>query len=418
MNYLSNHFIKFELWNGSWKTFDHVSPQRLKRLISKFNPKNAYLSVNKFALFQEKNPSYENIVMQKFGFIDIDGQNFKSKEECRDYFKFIVDFLKVNGVGIKEMVRTNDEVGGYQILTEPKDFNKLSKLKSLYPEIFTKIDSRVNDDKRVRRLMFTPNGNRSNTIAVPVNENGELVLPDHLRNHPNIFKRGLEHIPKNINNPNVIPSSHLFSSEGQNNAGSQGFYSHGNPERDDDRGQVAKNSLNPTRHKNPAEGGIVSTLPRHYLLRQMKNVVYLKSGCFVPVIKSRTLINPKRLRKLQKTYAMGDIYHFNSHNGHFYISPKIMSKNRIKKVYRAFGAWSSLNEFEKYEQNWFPISNVYNMDTYTSVDTFEYSGVYTLDNNGSYSKPHSKWLGHFHYREYPNLTGGEPRAFLAEFRRD
>ena len=417
MNYLSHHFIKFELWNGSWKTFDHVSPNRLQRLLSKFNPKNSYLSVNKFALYQEKNPSYENIIMQRNGFIDIDGQNFENKEECKEYFTFIVSFLKMKEIEIKEMIKTNDEVGGYQIVTEAKDFNRLEQLKKIFPVTFNKIDKRVDDEKRVRRMPFTLNGNRSNTIAVPVNELGdELVLPDHLRNHPKLFNRGLEHNQETVFSNRHL--KHLFSSESYNNDDSPRFYSHGMPMADD-RGQVAiKGAALPTRHKNPAEGDIVSTLPRHYLLRQMKNVVFLKSDCLVPVIKSRKEFSVKHLKKLQKTYAMGDIYHFLSHHGHFYISPKIMSKNRLMKVYRAFKAWSSLSELQKYNQNWFPISNCYNMDTFASLPTFSYNGIYMLDNTGSYSKPHSEWLSHYFYREYPNLTGGEPRAFLAEFKRD
>lgn len=428
MNYLSHHFIKFELWNNSWKTFNNVSPQRLQRLINKFNPKNAYLSVNKFALYQEKNPSYETILMQQYGFIDIDGQNFNNKEECKEYFTFITAFLKINDIEIKEMVRTNDEVGGYQIVTEPKDFNNLNKLKALYPEVFTKIDTRVNDEKRVRRMPFTQNGNRSNTMAVPVSEYGEVVLPEGHLFHPQRLDNPLESQSNckgtAISRQNAVKEDelhmfskyfgkHLFSLQGQ----PVGFSSHGMGTIPNDRGQVAKQPESDP-HKNPAEGDIVSTLPRHYLIRQMKNTVYLKSGCFVPVIKSRTSIPSKRLKKLQKTYSLGDIYHFLSHKGHFYISPKIMQGNRLKKVYRAFGAWSSLSEFEKYEQNWFPISNVYNMDNYKSLDTFSFSEFFQSDDSGSYSRPHSKWLSHFHYREYINLTGGEPRAFVAEFKRD
>src|SRR3990167_1917412 len=146
MNYLKFIFVKLQLQDGSWKTYNRPSHKRLKRLIQKLNPKNSYMSVNRFVQYQE-HPTYQNILMEQNGFIDIDGQNFDSKEETKIYFQEVVNYLQANNISISQITRTNNTIGGYQIIVDSKDRVKLMELIAEEPVFYSLIDPRVFDEK-------------------------------------------------------------------------------------------------------------------------------------------------------------------------------------------------------------------------------------------------------------------------------
>ena len=393
MNYLKFRFVKLQLQDGSWKTYNRPSPQRLQRLIKKLNPKNSYMSINRFSQYQE-HPTYPNILMEQNGFIDIDGQNFDSKEETLVYFQEVVSYLQGNNLSISSMTRTNNTLGGYQIIVDSKDRAKLMRLIQEDSVFFSLIDSRVFDEKRVGRLPNTWNGNR-NSLAVEVDATGTPINLNTI-------------IPINSINYTKTP---LFPPAYHPQPFAGGFHSHGMPMAND-RG---RNVPDTTPHTKTAKGGIMSTLPRHYLVRQMKNVVYWKSSSYVPVVKFPFPISNKRIQKLQKAYSLGDAYHFSDHKGDYVLFPKIVSYRRLEKVYRAFNS-VSLAELQSFGLNWFPVSNIMDIEKKEVIPTLHFKGCYESDCNGSYSKPHLKFLSKFFFKNYSNLTGNKPRIYLAHKR--
>src|SRR3990167_656952 len=252
MNYLKFRFVKLQLQDGSWKTYNRPSPQRLQRLIKKLNPKNSYMSINRFSQYQE-HPTYPNILMEQNGFIYIDGQNFDSKEETLVYFQEVVSYLQGNNLSISSMTRTNNTIGGYQIIVDSNDREKLMSLIQEDSVFFSFIDSRVFDEKRVGRLPNTWNGNR-NSLAVEVDITG---TPINL--YTTISMNGTGDYTPNTSFP---PAYHPQPFAG-------GFYSHGMPMAND----KGRNVSDTRPHTKTAKGGIMSTLPRHYFVRQMKNKI-------------------------------------------------------------------------------------------------------------------------------------------------
>src|SRR3990167_7421879 len=160
MNY-KHHFIKLECYNGKWFTYHNPSSARLKRLIQKHNPKNCYVSVNQYLRYKEHKQSYPNLLFKEHGLIDIDGQNFSSPEESRQYFISIVNFLIESNVEIEKTVCTNTTLGGFQVVIAPSGYDTFYMLLKNHPQRFEKADHKVfNDHKRVRRMEGTFNGNR------------------------------------------------------------------------------------------------------------------------------------------------------------------------------------------------------------------------------------------------------------------
>ena len=307
----------------------------------------------------------------------------------------MVTVLQSNTISISQMTRTNNTIGGYQIIVDSKDRAKLMELIAEEPVFYSLIDPRVFDEKRVGRLPNTWNGNR-NSLAVEVDITG---TPINL--YTTISMNGTGDYTPNTSFP---PAYHPQPFAG-------GFYSHGMPMAND----KGRNVSDTRPHTKTAKGGIMSTLPRHYFVRQMKNTVYWKSSSYIPVVKFTFPISKKRIQKLQKAYSLGDAYHFSDHKGDYVLFPKIVSYRRLEKVYRAFNS-VSLAELQSFGLNWFPISNIVDIEKKEVIPTLKFKGCYESDCNGSYSKPHLKFLSKFFFKNYSNLTGNKPRIYLAHKR--
>ena len=186
------HHIKIENSEGIWKTYN---PQNnIQKKIQDAN--NTYISLNQFINFKE-HPTYryQNKIIKRYGLIDIDSQDFNSKEEAVNYFNEILAFLQKKKIQISEINATNI-YGGFQIIIHPDSYKKFNYIisSSLLREeyLFRKIDWKVmNDIKRVRRLAPSWNSNKE-CFAYP------LVLPDCFENHPQCFGNQ-DYFPKYLN---------------------------------------------------------------------------------------------------------------------------------------------------------------------------------------------------------------------------
>jgi len=361
-------FIKMETQDNKWLTFN-PSKQRLLRLIKKHNPKNVYVSVNQWVRYKEQNRTYPNLVLKEYGFIDIDGQNFTNKEVCRQYFEDINKVL--SDIHIISRVRTNNTIGGYQILTCPCCLNKFREL--LKNPIFDKTDRNVYDLKRVRRLTGSFNGNRS-SWACDVDSTG----------HPK---------PQGLNSLNL-----------------EDCYTSGMPKADDSK-DVLTDLTSPNKIK--GRQAIRSKLPAHFLVKQISNSCSGVSNLYVPVLKFRRMPHQKYLLNLQKAYNLGDLYIFRYHMGFSVISPKTSQFGRLIKIYKHLGQRNlkSYNELVKFKQNFMCTSDLFDLDKLCEVNTFKFIGVMEQACGGSYSRPHITWLQKYYKGHYSNLIGDSNPKF-------
>lgn len=447
------HYFKFQLWDNSWKCYWNPSLQKLQRLILN-NYKNVYVSLNRF-LYYKEHTSYRhhNKILERLLLIDIDGQNFKNKQECERYFIKILGFLKHHHCHIQEIVMTNDTVGGFQITIK-----SCCRHKVLYHisenQLFKKIDFKVFDDKRIKRPHFLSwNGNK-NCPAIPLFKEGLRDFPQNLgslpsfENHPQRVLNGRqsgEQIPlsksKDLNIASsekeiVIHLSPLFPHP----LSKDGFHALGMPQamRDvpqplepvlagkpsevamsqdcieaDDNRVVERQQYPPSEHWQGQE--IKSNLPCRFLVRQISSSVYGSPNNYVPVLKFPIKPSLKRLKRLQKAYNLSDIYLFQNHLGFVAVSPKTAQKERLYKIYKKAGCWKSLNELQKFRQNWLPISDIYDLKERKKVESFELLDILYSEADGFYSYPHSLFLKKYLNKNYPNLIGTKPKVFVAEF---
>lgn len=431
---LKFRFLKIETYEGNWKTFYPITEEKLKKIMLKYNPKNTYISVNQFLNYKEHNKTYnfQNHIIFKYGLIDIDTQNFNSKEEAIDYFNKIILFLQKKKIQISEINATNI-YGGFQILIHPKSYKRFNYVltSSLLrgETIFDKIDWKVMDDKRVRRYCPSWNGNK-NCYAYP------LFLPECFKYHP--FQNDTRDYaqPKDLNISKLIENqieqgvflSPLFSLH--HSLGmplENGSLQHlapvlagkpnnvvENPSKNKADDKTAGNSPNLTSEQRRGQA-IKSPLPRHFLVRQISSSVYGSPNNLVLVLKYLQKPPLNRIRRLQKAYSLGDMYILQNHEGFVAISPKTAKKERLEKIYKKARCWKSLSELSKFKQNWIYISNLYDLEQRKSVNTFKFIDVLEQDADGFYSYPHSLLLKKYHNKNYPNLIGTNPRVYTAEF---
>lgn len=405
MNTNKFRFIKFQLKDNSWRTYFNPSEKRLKKLLVKHQPKNVYRSVNRWIMYQE-HPSYPNRMIQHFGLVDVDGQNFDNKEECYSYFSEVCNLLESEEIQIEEKVCTNNSIGGFQALISPDSLQKFHVLLENHPQRFLKLDYRVHDDKRVCRLPRTWNGNR-NSLSYSISQ---------------ALNNSYIQIQKGIGRDNCLsplfPSVHdmyLKPTEVD-----WGFSTLGMSYQADDKGQVRKNS--DTRPNITTESAqIESNEPLHhtdtFLVKQISNSVIGVKNLYVPVIKLKYCPSPRLIRKLQKTYRMGDLYLFQYHSGFFLIGPKVFQKERLFKIYKAAKAWASLKELQTYKQNWITISNAIDESIYSKIETFKYLSFHENSANGWYSNSILYWLKRFNPKDYENMIGNKPTVHYARFKR-
>jgi len=156
-NTIKFRFVKFQLNGGKWLVWHNPSVDRLRRLFIKHNPKNAYISVQKFLYFKEHNNTYKNLQIGNEELIDIDGQKFKDKREVWAEASKVTSFLRTNGAKINDFVVTNSSVGGYQISIDNPSEKLINDLSHKF-----NIDKKVlNDKKRVKRLVWSYNKNKN-----------------------------------------------------------------------------------------------------------------------------------------------------------------------------------------------------------------------------------------------------------------
>ena len=383
-----------EKWEGVWLTYFNPSPQRLQRLIARHQPKNLYLSVNQYLRYKEHN-LFSNILLNKFGLIDIDGQNFNDKLETKQYFIQINEILKEADIHVAENVCTNNTIGGYQIIIVPCCYKKFCNLIQNHPQHFSKVDTRVFDEKRVRRMPQSYNGNRG-SFSYYVDDLGN---------------------PKDLNNSLIQDKltarySVRLSYEVQTTGMSQ--------DETDDKG-VAFNAqhISPCKTKRGQENS--SNLPSHFIVRQISNSVFGTKGLHIPYIKFNYKPSPRRIRRLQKFYNLGDIYLFKFHLGYALLSLKVFDAPRLRKIYKAFKSYSSYNEFIKFNQNWIFMSNIIDLNNNQKINSFEFLELYPAESNGCYSNTHLYWMTQSSFwqsKVYSNSIGNKSEIYIAEFERD
>lgn len=381
MNPYKWHFIKLQLPNRSWKTYFNPSPARLQRLITKHKPKNCYISLARWLRYKEHNPSYKNLPIGKYELIDIDGQHFKNKKEVKQYFIGIVKLLTEHNIYILENVCTNNTIGGYQILIDRQDKDKLHQLITNNIQLFKKIDFRVfYDPKRVRRMPGTWNSNKG-SLAYRVDSLG---------------------------NPKKQPLNTSFNLPID--------YALGMSKKTDDKGD---GNIPPPNHNTKARIEIESNLPRYYSILEISSSVSGTRALYVPVLKFNSLPSTRKLINLQNMYKLGDMFLFQYEKGYFAICPKTTQKQRLIKIYKQIKCWYSLSELMKIKQNWIIISNCYDPTKKREIPTFKFIKLLPQLVLGSYSKQHVAWLNKFTEVTYPLLVGNDqPKIYKIECARE
>lgn len=375
---LKFRYVKMELQDGSWRTFYPINENQLNKKIKLLHPKNCYVSVNKWLRYEE-HPRYrhQNKLMEKQALIDIDGQEFESPEHAKGYFSKILGILKENNICIDEVVQTNSTLGGYQILIKPCCTEQFFDLKNHLLSVFDRIDSRVFDLKRIRRLPNTWNGNKKSYSV-------SLVLPDCLENHPLMVSGNRE--TQSLGMALVKPND-KFCAQKRNNSDI----------------------------KTKGRTKIKSNLPSHFYVKELSNSVNGLKNCYIPVLKFWNKPSKRRLLRLQKTYNLGDLYFFKTHLGYMAICPKICSRERLLKIYQAVKCFSCISELNKYRQNWMFVSNIFD-STKQKIDTFKFLFCLSKETKGWFSYGHLKFLNKYIDKDYSNVIGNEQKVFVAEFK--
>lgn len=416
------NYIKLEMQDG-WFTYSNPSKPKLQKLISR-NPKNIYVSVNKFLSYKEHNSTYkfQNRIMFRYGLIDIDSQDFSSKEEAIDYFNEIILFLQKKKIKISEINATNI-FGGFQVIIHPDSYKKFKYIltSSLLRDekLFKRIDWKVMDDKRVRRYAPSWNNNKNSPVIPLFKE--EISLPFGMKTAPNVFNERQmgEQIPplqsQDLNNREIIPFQDL--SPRYEIVSNGGFHSLGMPldmEYKADDNEVVEST--PPRSEQRQGQAVERKLPCRFLVRQISSSV--SPNNYVPVLKFPIKPSLKRIRRLQRAYSMGDVYLLQTHMGFMAISPKTAQKERLYKIYKKAGCWKSLNELQKFKQNWIFCSNIYNLNQRKSIESIRLLDILEQEADGFYSYPHSLFLKKYLNKNYPNLIGTKPKVYTALFSRD
>jgi len=407
-------FFKIEDYFGRWFCYYNPSPQRLKRIIMKIKPKNVYVSVNKWLRYKENNTTYPNILFEENLLIDIDGQNFETKRECEEYFIEILNFLKEHKTHIQEIVSTNQTVGGFQLLIKYCCRHKILYHIGTNP-LFSKIDKKVFDEKRVRRASGYFNGNKecyAYSLFLPLCFGNRDDIPKDL----NITE--LENDWQDFSTPLFILPNFVWGEYIPLNALGMPLDTDKEPvtnllnEADDNKAVAIQPILTSKQRQGKK---IKSNLPCSFIVKQISNSVYGSPNNYVPVLKYPIKPSSRRIRKLQKTYLLGDVYLFQNHQEFVAISPKTVQKERLEKIYRKAGCWKSLSELAKFRQNWVFCSNIYSLDSSKILDTFKFIDIYENNVNGYYSKPHLRFLNKFFKKEYSNQIGTKLKVYTARF---
>lgn len=419
---LKFRFVKIETWDSEWRTFYPVTEQKLQNIITRYNPKNTYLSKNKFLFYKEhKSYRHESKLLEEYGLIDIDGQKFSNKKECRDYFMKILKILLRKKIQIEEIVQTNDVLNGFQILISPCSAKELSILAKTSP--FRRIDRIVFDLKRVRRLSGTLNGNRGCCKSMLLYSKEAKYL------NISVLKDFISLLPHRLSQ--TRPQTRLHGS-------SDGFNALGMPLENDLQplepvltgnsakvGISSKNKADDIKGKNPfyprqnkgrASGQEEVSLPPYFAVKQIQSSIQPLKSLYVCVMKFNRKMPEKRLVRLQKAYNLGDVYVFRNHAGYCYISPKAFSPQRLGKIYRKARCWKSLNELDKFRNNWIYCSNIIDIHKKKILNTLEFLGVYEQEANGWHSRAHLDFLGKYYFKPYSHTIGSEkPRVYTAVF---
>src|SRR3990167_731956 len=431
MNKYKFHFVKLELYDGSWRTYSKPSPPRFQRLINKYKPKNVYCSLNQFINYQEHpRYKYQNSILFRCGLVDIDSQEFNSKEDAVNYFIEVLDCLNNNKINISEINITNI-FGGFQIVISPESYKDFHNLININLKIFSKIDKRVlYDDKRVRRYVPSFFGNKQSS-AYP------LFLPDCFNNHPQHLLANPELLSKGLNsrlfqgleNHAVqLPTTGMLQNAGKGvSVSDESILTIGSTflpilkyfEADDKGVAFNAQHISPCKIKRGQESS--SNLPSRFIVRQISNSVFGAKGLYVPYIKFNYKPSPRRIRRLQKAYNLGDIYLFKFHFGYALLSLKVFDATRLRKIYKAFKSYSSYNEFLKFNQNWIFISNIIDLSNNQKIKSFGFLELYPAEAKGYYSNTHLYWMAKSSFwqsRIYNNITGKQSEIYIAEFKRD
>lgn len=345
-------FVKFQLWNGKWIVFNKPSVNRLRRLLVKHNPKNAYISVQKYLNYKEHNQTYKEVQIGKEEVIDIDGQKFKDVKEVWAEASKIMSCLRSKEVQINDFIVTNSSVGGYQIVINNPDEKLINDLSNGF-----NIDTKVfNDKKRVRRLVWSYNGNRSS-----------------------------------------------FS------------YRAGMPKLADDN-SIRENE---TRHKTKLRTENCTNLPKHYAIRQVSSSVQGTRGLYVPVFRFHKMPSQKRIRKLQERYKTGSLFIQKFMEKHYLIGFKCHQRERITKMYKFMKCDYSLNEFTKFKQNFIPLSGI-DLDTKQKIDSVPviHHSISVNDVKGDYSRGHLFVGCYSPNQAIAKCIGEEQPVYTVVFRRE
>mgnify|MGYP001561307310 FL=1 len=406
MQDLKFRFIKTEDSKGHWRTY---RPQN--NVASKLNSKkNVYVSVNKFLNYKERATyKFQNKLLFKYGLIDIDGQNFADFNAATEYFFDILQFLKESEISIEKIVCTNTTLGGYQIHIQPC-WLFLDLLKN-HPQRFLQTDSRVHDLKRVSRLENTWNGNR-NCMAFEIPKDLNI---SELKEKLSYLRQGVSSSPLPFNALGM-PQAIQKDMKQEDTSLSECCHSKDCFEANDNG--VAEAALTPQHNKGRASHQEYASLPHIFMVKQLNSSIKPLKSLYVCVMKFRQKMTKTRLIKFQKAYNLGDVFAFKTHIGYCYVSPKAFQARRLEKIYRKAKCWQSLTELQKFRTNWIYSSNIYDLERFINVPTFEYLDFFANDTRGWFSSAMVKFLSKYHKVYYPeeSLIGDERlRMFNAVF---
>ena len=185
----------------------------------------------------------------------------------------------------------------------------------------------------------------------------------------------------------------------------------GMPEKADDNGTAMKQLTAPDKiSKRTASSG---KLPLYFKVMQISNSV--KRENYVLCAKFSYKPSIRKIKRAQKVYSTGDLYLFSFFNGFMLLSMKCFQSKRLQKIYKALGSWSSYNEILKFKQNWIYCGDIKSEKGHEKGQKFGLIDIFEEDAEGHYSNTHRQFLRHFYHKEYPNLIGGSPKAYIAEF---
>ena len=294
---LKFRLIKLEKQDGIFMPFFNPSRKRLARLLTEYQPKNAYCSVARWAYFVKEGDK-ENILLDSNIVVDLDDGTLKILNK-------IIVTIKQAYPSLKLRYKVRSSKNHYHLIYDQK--------------------------------VYIPHSNKR--FEYYKNMMQEITSYLELKG----FEIDVE-VGKNING--VLRIQNTWNGNKNDSCYSLGSSSKGTMTGVQER-------ISP-RPKAKGREGIKTTLPTP--IKFISNSVVGAKGTYIPVIKWK---QPKKrlLKDIVKRYGLGSFVWIKLPDWHYFVFFKCFDKDGIIKIYRKAKS-ASLNEFLKFEWNIIPFKGV------------------------------------------------------------